>query len=324
VVEILAAAAAFVAISAAMLVLFRGGTGTRDVDRRMDAILSRSEEGDGIEGRGLLSRRSSPFPILQAFLLRNDDWARETALQLQRAGVRLKVSEYILLRFLMGAIAVVLALLLTRGSTAGILLAVPLGIAGFWLPAMWVTLRKSRRLGALNSQLVEMLQLVSNALRSGFAFTQAVELAARQLASPMKDELEYYLRDSSLGARSEDALRAMVERTASVDLEMMVTSILVQRTTGGNLSEVLDNVAQTIRERDRLRGDIRALTASQRLSGLVLSIYPVVLGLAFVAVAPSVMKVLWEEETGRLLLAIAAALEVIGFIWIRRILALDV
>jgi len=105
---------------------------------------------------------------------------------------------------------------------------------------------------------------------------------------------------------------------------MVVTTILVQRTTGGNLSEVLDNVAETIRERERLQGEIRALTAQQRLTGLILSIYPVMLGLLFFALAPSLMKVLVTEEAGRVLLAVAIFLQVMGMLTIRRILRLDV
>jgi tight adherence protein B len=115
-----------------------------------------------------------------------------------------------------------------------------------------------------------------------------------------------------------------VERTGSLDIEMMVTTILVQRTTGGNLSEILDNVAETIRERERLKGEIQALTASQRFSGLVLSIYPAFLAAVFFLIAPSVMKVLVTEEVGRILLAVAIGLQLIGAWTIRRILTLDV
>ena len=171
---------------------------------------------------------------------------------------------------------------------------------------------------------MEALQLISNSLRSGFAFTQSVEMAVRQLESPMKEELERFLQDNALGARSDEALRNLVERTGSYDIEMMVTVILVQRTTGGNLSEILDNVAETIRERERLQGEIRALTASQRLTGMILSVYPLLLGALFTLIAYDLMKVLWETETGRVLLGIAAILQVLGFIVIRRVLRLDV
>jgi tight adherence protein B len=116
----------------------------------------------------------------------------------------------------------------------------------------------------------------------------------------------------------------MVVRSGSLDLEMLVTTLLVQRTTGGNLSEVLDNVAETIRERDRLRGEIKALTATQRLTGQILSIYPLALGAFLFLLAPSLMKILIVDEVGRMLLAIAIILQVAGALTIRRILSLDV
>jgi tight adherence protein B len=105
---------------------------------------------------------------------------------------------------------------------------------------------------------------------------------------------------------------------------MMVSSIMIQRNTGGNLSEILDNVADTIRERERLQGEIRALTSSQRFTGFVLSVYPIFLGALFFALAPETWKVLFESELGRILLLSAAGLQVMGMMTIRRILALEV
>jgi tight adherence protein B len=105
---------------------------------------------------------------------------------------------------------------------------------------------------------------------------------------------------------------------------MMVSSIIIQRSTGGNLSEILDGVADTVREREHLQGEIRALTASQRFTGLVLSVYPIGLGLVLFALAPSTWGVLVTEETGRMLLGVAAALQVLGIFTIRRILTLEV
>src|SRR3990172_4937170 len=250
--------------------------------------------------------------------------AERAARDLQQAGLALKVSEYYLLRMLLAALLAMLMLLLAKFSTVGVLLSVGGGAVGFMIPAVYAAWLRGRRISQLNSQLVEALQLISNSLRSGFAFTQSVEMAVRQLESPMKEELERFLQDNALGARSDEALRNLLERTGSYDIEMMVTVILVQRTTGGNLSEILDNVAETIRERERLQGEIRALTASQRLTGMILSVYPLLLGALFTLIAYDLMKVLWETETGRVLLGIAAILQVLGFIVIRRVLRLDV
>jgi len=245
-------------------------------------------------------------------------------MDLQQAGLKLKVSEYLLSRIFAGALTLILMLLLVKGGPLALVGAMGGAVGGFMLPALYVRLRRSRRIAAINRQLAEALTLISNALRSGFAFTQAVELAARQIGPPLQDEFDYYLRDSSLGARPEDALQAMVERSGSVDVEMAVTSILIQRTTGGNLSEVLDNVAETIRERDRLRGEIKALTAQQRMTGNILSVYPIALAGLFFIISPSLISLLWKDEAGLAMLAAAGTLQLIGVISIKRILSIDI
>jgi tight adherence protein B len=262
--------------------------------------------------------------VLRTLTLEHNNWATRAKLDLQRAGLTLKVSEYLLLRLLLAIVVALFVIVISAGSPVGLLIALALSVGGFLVPALGLKWLATRRQAAISGQLVETLQLISNGLRSGFAFTQALELAAKQMASPIRDELEHFLRDNSLGAPIEDSLRAMVDRSGSLDLDMVVTSILVQRTTGGNLSEILDNVSETVRERYRLQGEMRALTASQRLTGLILSLYPLFLLGVFSLIAPSVMKVLVTEELGRILLGVAITLQVIGALAIRRITSLEV
>jgi tight adherence protein B len=322
-IEVLAATFVFVAVSALTLALLRGGSSRHMAEQRIQD-LGRAPLEAQPEARGLLTRTGTQVPFLRNLTASDGGWAASTALDLQRAGLTLKVSEYLLARLLFGVLAAVFVFLVTSASPLGILIALLVGAVFTWLPSLFLRSLVSRRQNALSGQLVETLQLISNALRSGFAFTQAIELASKQIEPPMKDELGYFLRDNSLGAPIEDSLRAMVERSGSLDLDMMVTTILVQRTTGGNLSEILDNVGETIRERYRLKGEMRALTASQRLTGLILSIYPAALFGLFFLVAPSVMKVLVTDEVGIVLLAIALTLQGIGAFTIRRITNLEV
>ena len=315
---IIAAVLVFFAVSALVLVLVSGRT-DRTVENRLDKLSKPSEERSP---GNVLKRDSGTFPFLRRFVA--GSWSERAAKDLAQAGMTLKVSEYLMIRLLIGGIAATLTFLLSGGSTLGVLLAVVAGLVGFMLPAWLVAFRRSRRQDALSEQLPEMLALISNSLRSGFAFTQAIDLAAKQIEPPIGEELKLLQRDTSLGAPMGQALEALATRTGIYDIEMMVSSILIQRTTGGNLSEILDGVAKTVRERERLQGEIRALTASQRLTGFVLSIYPIALGLLLFALAPSVWKVLVTEEAGRLLLAVAATLQVIGIVAIRRILTLEV
>jgi tight adherence protein B len=322
--EAAAAAFAFVAVAAVVLAIFGARAPARAAEQRLSGLNRAPVEVTGLEGSDLLTRRSSPLPVMRTFIATNENWSARTAIDLQQAGLQLRVSEYLLLRMLTGGVGGILVFVLFQLSLLGLLVGLLVGIIGFTLPMLWLKMRKSRRQARITEQLAETLQLIANALRSGFAFNQAVELAANQMDAPIKDELNYFLRDTSLGARPEDALTAMVVRSGSLDLEMLVTTILVQRTTGGNLSEVLDNVSETIRERSRLRGEIKALTATQRLTGTILSAYPIVLGAFLFALAPSLMKVLVTEEVGRILLVIAITLQVLGALAIRRILSLDV
>ncbi|HUF07875.1 MAG TPA: type II secretion system F family protein [Rhodothermales bacterium] len=251
-------------------------------------------------------------------------WSERTARDLAQAGWGLKVSEYFLIR-LFAAVGLGFGSLLLMGTGAGsVLVALVLGGVGFMLPALVLHYYRSKRQRAITAQLAEMLSLLSNSLRSGFAFTQSVELAVKQLDAPITDELARFLHDISLGAPTDAALQAMADRSGSYDLDMMVSSIMIQRNTGGNLSEILDNVADTIRERERLQGEIRALTSSQRFTGMVLSVYPIALGLLFFALAPETWKILFESELGRILLVSAAGLQIMGMVTIRRILALEV
>lgn len=312
---LLAAVFVFVAVLSLVLAL-SGGSAGHDVERRLSQLKVRTPQ---TQVENVLRGDSGTFPFLRR-VLTGSAWSETAALQLVQAGWNLKVSEYLLIRLFLAAAFAGAEPLFFGGSSLVILIMVGAGALGFMLPAWMLSYFRSRRIAAVNAQLAETLALIANSLRSGFAFTQSVELASKQAGRPIRDELTHFLRDVALGSPTDSALEAMAERTASYDLEMMVATVLVQRSTGGNLSEILDNVAETIRERERIAGEIRALTASQRLTGLILSIYPVFLFVVFYLLAPDLMKVLWQEPLGRLLLVIAVGLQVVGTLTIRRIL----
>jgi tight adherence protein B len=319
-IALLAAIAVFIAVTVFVLVVTSDSSGARKVESRL-AQMDRKQEARPMEN--VLRTDTGTFPLLR-WLASGNAWSERTERDLARAGWGLKVSEFVLLRVFLAAILAITAILLGGSGGGSVLLALLLGAAGFMLPALLLYFYRSRRQNAITKQLAETLSLISNSLRSGFAFTQAVELAAKQLEPPISEELARFLHDVSLGAPTDVALQEMAERTGSYDLDMMVATIVIQRSTGGNLSEILDNVAETIRERDRLQGEIRALTASQRFTGLILSVYPVLLGMLFFALAPDTWDVLITTELGRILLVAAGVLQVMGMVTIRRILRLEV
>jgi tight adherence protein B len=316
---IAAALLVFVAVASLVSVVM-STSGDRVMERRLSRMGLPPVERSAIGN--VLMQDSGTFPFLRGLV--SGGWADRTRTQLAQAGLSLKVSEYLVLRVLAGAGVAAVTIVVTSGSPVGLIAGVVGGLVGSFVPALVVAVIRARRQAKMEAQLPEALALISGSLRSGFAFTQSLELAAKQLEPPISHELNLVIRDTSLGASSDSALGQLSTRTGSYDIDLMVSSVLVQRTTGGNLSEILDNVAETVRERERLQSDIKAITSSQRLTGLVLGLYPALLWLILTATAPSIYKVLVTEPEGRILLAIAATLQIAGALAIRRILRLEV
>jgi tight adherence protein B len=292
----------------------------RRVDERVRALVAPDAEADARSASG--DRRRS-LPTLSR-LLSSTSWAAKTALELRRAGISLTVGEYLLARALL-ALALVAAVLLALGpGAAGLLLAAALGALGYLLPAALVRSARLRRRARIEAQLIELLPSLASSLRAGFGLQQGIESAAEQIGAPLEDELSALLRDAALGAPLETALEELGRRVGSADLDMVITAILVQRTTGGGLADVLDQAAATLRERERIAGEIQTFTAQQRLTGLVLSVYPIGVGLVLLAIMPSIWSQLFTERAGQAQLAIAGGLQVIGFLMIRRIVRVEV
>jgi len=242
------------------------------------------------------------------------------ALALERAGIPLRVGEYMALRVAVAMVFLLVAFLLTRN----LLIALPVGMIGYFLPRWYVGSRRRGRLAKINGQLEEMLTLVSNSLRSGYGLLQGFEYASRQISPPLADELKRMLQEANLGAGAEVAIQALAERITSRDMEMVITAIAIQRSVGGNLAQTLDNVAYTIRERDRIRGEIKTLTAQQRMTGVVIGALPIFVGLIMFAMNPDYMSPLFTETAGKVLLLIAVGMEVMGVFLIRSLMTFEV
>ncbi len=319
-VEGLAALFAFVTVALFGFALLSARQGDRVMTQRIRAL--REQEERLRQSEAQLRRPATTLPVLRDLL--RGGWVEKTSRTLQQADVKLRPGEYLLIRLLIAGVFLLVPVLFSGGSAVGLLIGVPLAAAGYLAPGFWVALRRRRRLNAIERQLPELLTLLSSSLRSGFGLQQGMDVAARQIDAPMRDEIEGFLLDTNLGASAEAALVNMVERSGSYDLDMVVTAILIQRMTGGNLAEVLDNVAETMRERERIRGEIRTLTAQQRLTGTILSVYPAVLAGLFYLINPKWMSVLFTDGLGQVLLAIGLFLQFLGFLTIRRILDIPI
>lgn len=248
--------------------------------------------------------------------------------ELSRAGLTLHVKEYFTLRIALALVAGVIAYLLVPALapvTALQFIGAAAGAAiGFFLPAVLVKQRVSGRRSKMEAQVLELLPLVASALRSGFGLVQALTNASDQMSGPLRVELDHMLRDVQVGASVEDAFEALRERVGSPDFDIVVTAILIQRSVGGNLANILDGVAETMRERNRIRGEIKALTAQQRMTGYVIGALPVGMFTLFWFLNPEFEKLLFITPVGRILLAAAVTSEVVGFLVILKIIKIEV
>jgi tight adherence protein B len=254
-----------------------------------------------------------PFATLSADV-EDKRFTMKVQRDLARANLKLRVGEYYYIR-IGASLGLGVILFVLRDPISGVI-----GfILGYFLPRFWVGRRISRRLGAFNKQLPDTIVLLSNSLRAGSSFLQSIELVSREGAAPMSEEMGRVVREVNLGLGMEEALQNLVRRIKSDDLDLMVTAIGIQQQVGGNLAEILDTIAFTIRERVRIKGEINTLTAQGRVSGYLVAFLPIGLGAALNAINPAFMAPLFTETIGRILIGVGAVMMTIGFLAIRKI-----
>jgi tight adherence protein B len=238
---------------------------------------------------------------------------------LARANLKLRVAEYYYIR-VGSALGLGLVLGLLRDPLSGLVGA----ILGYFLPRLYVGRRIGGRLGAFNKQLADTITLLSNSLRAGSSFLQSIELVSRETPAPMGEEMGRVVREVNLGLGMEEALSNLVRRIRSEDLDLMVTAIGVQQQVGGNLAEILDTIAFTIRERVRIKGDINTLTAQGRMSGYLVAFLPIGIAVALNFINPDFMRPLFTQLLGQILLGVGGVMMVIGFFAIQKIVSIKV
>jgi tight adherence protein B len=270
----------------------------------------------------LKQRSYSGVPIISAFLAQFKG-SEKVAIGLERAGVPLRVGEYYMIRW--GIAAIFFVIPLVFGPSLFILaVCVGMGLVGYMLPAYWIGSKRKSRMNRINGSLVDLLGLVSNSLKSGYGLMQGFEFASRQMDGPLAMEIRRMLREANLGMSAEDALNALGDRVDSKDMDMVLTAINIQRAVGGNLAEILDQVAHTMRERERIRGEIATLTSQQRMTGIVIGALPVIMFALFMVMNPAYMSLLFTTTPGKIMLVSAIALEFFGYLTIKRLMAIEI
>ncbi len=286
----------------------------------------------GGQGVSELIAKSAALAQLNKVVERRD-FGANLLRDLGAADLKLKPSEY--LGIWLGATIGLPVVLYLVGFVVKSLqnpLVLMLGLlVGFFVPRLWLGRRKSGRLKAFNKQLPDTVTLIANALRAGSSFLQAIELVVRESRPPISTEFGRVIREVNLGLPFDVALENMVRRVKSEDFELMATAIAIQHQVGGNLAEILDSIAFTIRERIRIKGEIRTLTAQQRLSGYVVGGLPFGLALFIYLAAPTFFDPMFVKPPdvlgiplGIILLFIAMAAMGAGFFFIRKIVDIEV
>jgi tight adherence protein B len=328
-------------VAALAVILIALGVATSGGGSGISARLERYASGRGEQqkaaaaGQGglaeLLSQSATMAQLNKVVEQRN--FGANLARDLARADLKLKVSEYLGI-WAASTIGVPLIFLVFSSVLPALRnpLALLIGaLLGFILPRLWLGRRKSGRLNAFNKQLPDTITLIANALRAGSSFLQAIELVVRESRPPISTEFARVIREVNLGLPFETALENMVRRVKSDDLELMATAISIQHQVGGNLAEILDSIAFTIRERVRIKGEIRTLTAQQRMSGYVVGFLPIALAGFIYLVAPRFFDPMFANPpsilglpAGVIILAMGAFAMFIGFMIIRRIVDIEV
>lgn len=245
--------------------------------------------------------------------------SRNLSLELVRADINLTAGEFLILNIILAAAPLVLIFF-----GYSLITALLMAIAGLAAPSLYIKQRQRKRVRKAVLQLPETLITIANSLKAGYSFLQAMELVSQEADPPIADEFALVIKEMNLGATTEVVLQNMVERINSDDMDLVVTAVLIQRQVGGNLSEILDSIAYTIRERIRIKGEINTLTAQGRISGLIIAALPFVIGLFLFMMNPKYIKPLFSESLGQLMLGIGIGGQILAVIVIRKIVNIQV
>ena len=235
--------------------------------------------------------------------------------ELYVAGVALRAEEFITIWILTGIVFPAIALFLGAPTTV----CIGLVIIGAGAPITWVSIKKNKRLVLLGAQLSDALSIICNALRVGQSFQSALKNVAEEMEEPISREFMRVYRETQYGMPLETSLARLVSRTKNPDLELVCSTVIIQRQIGGNLAVILQNISDTINQRIRLRGEIRTMTSAGRMSGYIIGALPAFIILLLMFINPGYIEMFFTTESGRIMLVVSAVLEVIGFSMVNKI-----
>ena len=292
-----------------------GALADRRMERRLRDIAPR--ESGGSRTSFIRDRKAGPLPALDRALGGSDS---SLSRLVEQSGVATTPSTIILASVGLAALLAFFALIFVRQPFSWLVG----GVVGAMLPTLFLKRRRSTRLKRFEEQFPEALDLLSRAIRAGHAFQTAMGMCADELPAPVGIEFRKSFDQQNFGLPLKDALNELAERVPILDVKFFVTAVLIQRETGGNLAEILDNLAYVVRERFKILRQVRVHTAHGRFTGYVLLALPAVLGIVLSYLSPDHMNTLFTEEMGKNMLMGAAVMQTVGYFWIKQVIKIEV
>lgn len=296
--------------------------GRRKVEKRMDKIASKKS---GLTLQIQEKKKERKSSILKRAMDGSKQSVQRKKLmdtifnELILADIMMKPEEFCLVWLVLTFVPAGLAALFK----AGLMPSATLAAVGAFLPILFIKIKKGKRIKAFEGQLGDTLIMICNGLKSGFSFQQTMENVANDMPPPIGIEFGRVCNEIRYGATMEEALNNMVERVKSPDLMLVVSAVLIQRTTGGNLSEILTTISQTIKERIQIKGEISSITAQGRMSGMIIGALPICIAAVLMVVNPDYMSTFFTTTAGKIMLAVSAVMEIIGFFAIRKVVTIE-
>ena len=275
----------------------------------------------GDDGESTVVRREAdgPLPAVERAVLKTRAGS-QLALLVEQSGVQTTPGAVLVWSFGLASVAALLTALFVP-----YLIVVPFAaLLGGFLPFAWLRWKRNSRLKKFEEQFPDALDVLSRAVRAGHAFQAALGMAADELPWPVGPELKKAFDQQNFGLPLREALGQLADRVPILDVRFFVTAVLIQRDTGGNLAEILDNLAAVVRERFKIQRQVRVHTAHGRFTGYVLLGLPPFLAVALTMIDPDHMTPLFHERMGQMMLAAVLVMQAVGYVWIRRVMKIEV
>lgn len=242
----------------------------------------------------------------------------------QRLGLRVAPAQFVMIQLGLALVLFTVGLATGPNLLTKLNMGILLGLVGFWLPQRWLKDQEKRRAARFKEQFADAAALIGNSVRSGLSLLQALEVLVREMEDPMAYEVYQVLQQTRVGLPLDTALEQWAERMDSPDLEIFVTAVTIQRQTGGDLGHVLNTLAATVRQRQKIQGQIMSLTAQGRLGAIVLCGLPVFMGVVLYFINPKRMGLMFTEPLGLGMLLLSAITITAGYFLVRKIVDIDI